>query len=205
MSTDVAGRIVIGDEIDLQPSALLTPTQSREDRADQLARAVALLLELLDGRELPTLEVEDAAADENISIRTLARARAEIGVLHRRVAAQNTNGSVTQQTVLRLPGFEPPPVDAEASPSSPSREPEATPTPISPRSAMQGPSRTSHETVVPIDDAVARCALIEIELLGRAGRVDNAAGSNGHPTLRGHSANGETPVLLESVPRREVV
>lgn len=173
VSLDATGRVVIGEEIDLLPSALLARQfAGREQRPEQIELAVALLRELLDGREVPTVEVQAAAGERGISQRTLDRARSQLGVLHRRVARRNPDGSTTQQTLLRLPGLavpEDPPPDTTP--------PSSSGTPIAPPAPPPA-----------VDDAKLRFSLLEFDddgdgdCDGRVGRPDKPPKINGEST-----------------------
>lgn len=180
MMEDVAGRLVIGDEIDLDAADLL-PRRSRgrsEREETSLEVAVASLQAYLDGRELPTEEVVQAAADRGISRRTLERARAEIGVLHRRVSIRNPDGSTTHQTVLRLPGFAVP--DGAAAPAP-------APSQATPAGLFSGDLSTPPaQRVSGADDASVRFGLLELDLPadpGGLGGTANGAPVLGNPTL----------------------
>lgn len=153
---DANGRVVLGEELDLRADALLArPPATRGRQPDQLGLAIAFLLEFLDGREVPTVELEAEAGERGLSQRTLDRARVQLGILHRRVSVRNTDGSVTQRTVVRLPAF---PLPEEPPPDPAPRPPTDTTAPRSGASTL--------------DDAVIRFSLLELDPIGRADGVD---------------------------------
>ncbi len=161
ISLDAAGRVVLAEEIDLLPGALLARQRDvRAERPDQVAVAVGFLEEFLAGREVPTSDVERVATERGISQRTLNRARAQLDVRHRRVSTRRADGTTAQQTLLRLPGFEPPP------------EPLPAPGPPAPDVSQSWPPGA--------DDATIRASLIEIDDVGRVDRVGKPASVNGH-------------------------
>lgn len=172
VALDNAGRVVIGPEVEISADELLVQQpRSSAARRTSLAEATSWLQEFLDGREVPTTEVEEAAAERDISQRTLERARAEIGVLYRRVPITNFDGTSTWQTVLRLPGFaipeaaEPatPPAPAPASSaSSSSLLPPSTAAPLSPPSSPPSVSAVAARTALQ-DDASIRFSNLELD------------------------------------------
>lgn len=181
LSADSTGRLSIGEEIDLSPSALLQRQQAvREERPEQLEVAIVFLRELLNGREVPTLEIEQAAGERGISQRTLGRARAQLGVLYRRLSTRNSDGSSTQRTMLRLPGFSVPP-DPSEPPSTPSARDSDSRGSGRPAPQTSSPS-SRHPVTLPasLDDTALRYSLIEMDIdVGRVDRVDKAAPLNG--------------------------
>ncbi len=172
LGLDATGRVVVGEEMDLLPSTLLARQQeAREQRPEQLERAVAFLRQHRAGREVPTIEVETAAAERGLSLRTINRARDRLGVLHRRVSRRNPDGCTTQQTLLRLPG-----VDVQNSPDDA--------TPPSPSTGPALPSLSSGRTTpVPAnDDAGIRFSLLELDTVGRVGTPEKSPPINGELT-----------------------
>lgn len=177
-TTDPSGRVVIGDEIDLQSNGLF----ARPDGEARLALAIVFLREFLDGREVPTQEMLAAAGTRGHSLTTVDRARAVLGVLPRRVTVANPDGTTRQQSVLRLPGFlvpdeapEPIPPPAPAPTSTPTLTPTIRPAVTSTAVTTTGP-----------DDSTIRFSLVELDTVDRVERVDNPASANGvFPDLPG--------------------
>jgi hypothetical protein len=185
---DDTGRLVIGPEIAITADELLRDRFGGDARRPTLPAAVAWLREFLDGREVPTLEVEDAAAERDISQRTLERARAETGVLHRRVAISNANGSTTRQTVLRLPGLE-----IVEEPDAPLPPP--IPIPALSTSSTPSPPGTMPSPLL-VDDTSIRFSFIELDdrpsAPGGAG-AGEVGGVSNSPPINGNQAVLPTP------------